>query len=448
MLEIIKNLITLLCYYLIFRYGFQMKSRKSKRKLFNIELNIWGSIVLVVIASLIYRFDMTYMLNSIYYYLFWLLVCVLVIFDDISRKQILITLGALIYFGILQAITALTLKVIFELLHIELIKYVNFLAALLLLLLVMIVMFSFPRKYEGYLRFVETKHYIIIFVVECISISILHILYNSLLRRAGRDVRKTIMIALLFVVIEMYFQIVVIILFSIKNSIYQKQNVKYEQLIQEIDVFGKAISERDKETRKFRHDMNSHLSTITRLSLTNDKSELIKYLEEMNAEREKINAVSSYGNEIADIIIHKHINSCSEFGIRFEVKGHLGRSNFVTGFDMCTILSNVLDNAEEAAKKAMNPYINLKFRQEDNRLIIICENSSQKENDVTIGKTSKEDKHNHGYGLLNIRDCVRKYEGEFHIENETNYFKLMLSFNDVVIKGNNGGVKNERSNCR
>lgn len=96
--------------------------------------------------------------------------------------------------------------------------------------------------------------------------------------------------------------------------------------------------------------------------------------------------------------------------------------------DLCVIVSNTVDNAlrECQLMKAENPetecLIQLKAKKRKGFLSIVCENSLRKSQaellrtNITM-KTSKEDKINHGFGVRNIKDIVKEYDGEvvFHV---------------------------------
>lgn len=101
--------------------------------------------------------------------------------------------------------------------------------------------------------------------------------------------------------------------------------------------------------------------------------------------------------------------------------------------DLCTILSNALDNAIEACEKISS--------DEQKIILVKCSYikhiqfiwiSNPVAEDVKIinntVETSKADKNIHGIGLYNIRRTVAKYEGEFEISCKDKMFVMDIGF--------------------
>ena len=118
------------------------------------------------------------------------------------------------------------------------------------------------------------------------------------------------------------------------------------------------------------------------------------------------------------------------------MEGTLSESIFITDFDLCTMFSNLLSNAVEACAKVQgrNRQIRLEIRDMQDILIIELENSVDEPVDIpVIGEmTTKKDKENHGYGVRNIQETVRKYGGKMEFENrEGNCFRIRLRFENL-----------------
>ena len=99
-------------------------------------------------------------------------------------------------------------------------------------------------------------------------------------------------------------------------------------------------------------------------------------------------------------------------------------------FDICTILSNALDNALEACrrlKEGEERYIDVNcVLKNDMQMICISNPSDTDDPDL---KTSKENKNEHGFGLYNIRKTVDSLDGTVNISQTSPVFVL-----DVIFK--------------
>ena len=95
------------------------------------------------------------------------------------------------------------------------------------------------------------------------------------------------------------------------------------------------------------------------------------------------------------------------------------RDSFMNDFDLNIILSNLLDNALEAARKTQNGTMDLILCGGEGYLQIDLENASAKPLLLTDGRarTDKEDLKSHGRGLRIVRQIVEKYDGMMRVEN-------------------------------
>ena len=108
--------------------------------------------------------------------------------------------------------------------------------------------------------------------------------------------------------------------------------------------------------------------------------------------------------------------------IKIVVKTNL---EYIDGTDLISILGNLCDNAIEALdflKHDRNLTVSI-FEKGGNYIISVknyVEESVLKHNKTL--RTSKSDKSIHGFGLKNISDIVKKYDGILDISEEMNLF--------------------------
>ena len=94
--------------------------------------------------------------------------------------------------------------------------------------------------------------------------------------------------------------------------------------------------------------------------------------------------------------------------------------------DICSLLSNILDNAIESAKKCPEEkrYIDFEMVEEGDGYVIRCENSYVESPVMNQGQyiSSKKNAENHGYGVGIIRRLAKKYSGRARISHEMGIF--------------------------
>ncbi|MCM1315469.1 MAG: ATP-binding protein [Alistipes senegalensis] len=136
------------------------------------------------------------------------------------------------------------------------------------------------------------------------------------------------------------------------------------------------------------------------------------------------------GNKIADAILTNKMHTAQNDGIEFQFEGTFFSD--ISPADLCTILSNGLDNAIEACLKTNDiRWIYVKTAKQKSFQYIEISNSKSSD-DVfsdTQDFTSKTDKVHHGYGLYNIRKAVAQYDGKVETIDKKDIFTLKILLN-------------------
>lgn len=104
-------------------------------------------------------------------------------------------------------------------------------------------------------------------------------------------------------------------------------------------------------------------------------------------------------------------------------------SDEISVSNLCTILSNALDNSIEACSKIDSDetqIIDVKCVASELIQIIRISNPNLDNNAVT--ETSKADRKNHGFGLSNIRRTVERMDGQMIISSQYPTFVLEIEF--------------------
>ncbi|AQS08021.1 hypothetical protein CLOBY_00700 [Clostridium saccharobutylicum] len=184
--------------------------------------------------------------------------------------------------------------------------------------------------------------------------------------------------------------------------------------------------------RKVIHDMNNHISCLRNLADNNNLKEVKKYLHNISETVSCLNFKIKTGNPISDAIVNEKFNISLAEGIKFKSDFMIPPEISVESIDLCVILSNALDNSIEACMKISDPAIekkiSLKSYIRGYYLIIEITNSSIDRLRYIGNKiiSNKPDKVNHGIGLLNIEDVVKKYNGVIDIMEGKNCFTICI----------------------
>jgi len=210
-----------------------------------------------------------------------------------------------------------------------------------------------------------------------------------------------------------------------------KEKSEEDLLKEKIDMQYKYylnLQESQNKVKKIYHDINNHIFCIKNLS--SDKEDVNKYIDEMSKELNEFKEIHNTGNMILDIILNEKQNICNENNIDLTCDVNFSKCNFIEMTDVCSIFSNILDNAIEACEKIkdMQKEIILRGTIVNDFFVIRIENTKQ--NKVNIRekhiKTDKKDTYLHGLGIKSIKQSVKKYNGEVVIDYTDDKFILNI----------------------
>lgn len=190
------------------------------------------------------------------------------------------------------------------------------------------------------------------------------------------------------------------------------------------------ITEKYNEARQIRHDIRNHLSVISIMLDSGDTEEARKYISEITAETDKVKAPVKTGSRVLDALLFRKYSQAEKINVKIETEFLSDFSGCgITDYDMCTVFSNVLDNAVEASARVIEEKrcISLKVKDQMNMLCIICENYYtdliySAGNIVTV----KDDRINHGIGLKRIKRVAEKYGGAVNISADNHIFTISV----------------------
>ena len=120
-------------------------------------------------------------------------------------------------------------------------------------------------------------------------------------------------------------------------------------------------------------------------------------------------------NKFLDLLLNKYESVCLSAGVSFEYNISTANLSFMDAPDLITLLSNILDNAVEAAGASEGKKIELSISRVNAVDMLTCVNSCDSK-PQSVGKklrTSKNSDGFHGLGTKSIRTVAAKYKGEF-----------------------------------
>ena len=224
-----------------------------------------------------------------------------------------------------------------------------------------------------------------------------------------------------------------VLLFYLLDNVIGRElkMARNEELVRNADHVYEIYSSvsREKEIQKARtHDYINHLKVIQDLGRKGNLKAQEKYIDEQISEVSHSQDVFETGSPIVDAVINRKYLEAKEKGISFLVEADNLTDLSISSSDLVTILSNMLDNAIEAAEQCEEKRITLKMQMSGDLLLIDSTNTMNASADTgSRFHTTKPDKANHGYGIGNIKRAVDNNGGQCTINVEEGLFHISIA---------------------
>lgn len=176
-----------------------------------------------------------------------------------------------------------------------------------------------------------------------------------------------------------------------------------------------------------RHDMAFHIKIMKSLIQNKKYEDLESYFSETFSYVEVAEETFALNNYLVSIVLSDAMQEIKKRNIKFT--RFIAVEDFkMSDHEICTLISNILKNAIEAAEQVKNEkgFICLEIAPNKTGYYINCINSYAKKPQMVNGSfiTSKSDAMNHGRGMNIIRKIVEKNGGEVTTSIEESYFEI------------------------
>jgi hypothetical protein len=302
----------------------------------------------------------------------------------------------------------------------------NDILADILTIAMLYLIFRIVKQKNPYALYHIHPGYYIAFTVVGVTNAAVLSLQSACLDKTGY-VRWTFLVISLGVILQMA---LVLILAVSRNLWKEKEELnRYYLSIQEEHYH--YLESREEETKRFRHDIRNHLFMLEKLLKENQMAEASEYIHSMLDIVDSSHNYVTVGNPIVDAIINLYMSLCRERKIHFEIHGHMPVQCEIPAFDLCTIFSNLIQNAVEATETCREKWIHMQFRY-DERNIYVRQANTYTDLHYENGKLISTKGGNHGYGTSNIQKSIEKYGGMIAYEISDEQFVALLEMPQTI----------------
>ena len=211
-----------------------------------------------------------------------------------------------------------------------------------------------------------------------------------------------------------------------EQSAQLRRREQYERHLKSQVKHLDEILLKQEELRRVRHDMNNQLVAIQGYFHEGDIAGGEAYVASLLQNLQTPSSRIRTGNSALDAILNTKKALAESKGITVDMEVQISNRLPLEPVDVCVIFGNALDNAIEACDRITQgeKKISLVLVQREGKLLCHLTNTAPINSSKDFSITSKSDKKNHGFGLVNLKESLEKYDSEPVIDYKDGLFSM------------------------
>jgi signal transduction histidine kinase len=200
-----------------------------------------------------------------------------------------------------------------------------------------------------------------------------------------------------------------------EKAVAEERALWYEQLLKEQEQHYETLMADMEDAAKIRHDIRNQLQTVYALLQSGSHEQAKSQLDDIGA---LVNQAPSYcANPVINALLAVKAGQCESAGVALDCACDVPARLPIDGVELCSLFSNVLDNALRAARDSgqETPKVELRSGVQGNVFTLRCRNSCPVQPEDTP-------RPGHGLGLEILRDLAARHDGEVQTDRADGIF--------------------------
>lgn len=420
--------VEIICYLIFFGIFARGKKIKVKQKISAICLLI--SIVYVCV-----HFLKNYTIVKLLMIMLTMLIVIRFLYEISAVKTIILTLLIQGIIGVIDYIVIMIVSARYNNIDIledstDLIGVLVIIASRIILFLLLITIKRISVIKKKNVIDMSNKEWLQFLIFPIFTLITVIVMTNSMVTSYHEDIVNVYyVIAIVLIVLNM-------VVFHLINEILENSqrireaDVLKQQSIGQLELYNSLRKNYDIQ-RKRTHEYKNQIMCIDSLLKKKNYNKLEEYINSIFDKLDGQLDMVDTNNEVVNAVINAKYYEALQNDVLFILKINDLSHIKVSDEDIVTILSNLLDNAIEAAGQCEidKRTVGIKLLYEDDVLSIAVSNSYKTEPEIMEDgymRTIKDDKEQHGLGIRNVVATLEKYNAEYIIDYKNGEFVFSI----------------------
>lgn len=420
--------VEIICYLIFFGIFARGKKIKVKQKISAICLLI--SIVYVCV-----HFLKNYTIVKLLMIMLTMLIVIRFLYEISAIKTIILTLLIQGIIGVIDYIVIMIVTARYNNIDIledstDLIGVLVIIASRIILFLLLIIIKRISVIKKKNVIDMSNKEWLQFLIFPIFTLITVIVMTNSMITSYHEDIVNVYyVIAIVLIVLNM-------VVFHLINEILENSqrireaDVLKQQSIGQLELYNSLRKNYDIQ-RKRTHEYKNQIMCIDSLLKKKNYNKLEEYINSIFDKLDGQLDMVDTNNEVVNAVINAKYYEALQNDVLFILKINDLSHIKVSDEDIVTILSNLLDNAIEAAGQCDidKRTVGIKLLYEDDVLSIAVSNSYKTELEIMEDgymRTIKDDKEQHGLGIRNVVATLEKYNAEYIIDYKNGEFVFSI----------------------
>ena len=420
--------VEIICYLIFFGIFARGKKIKVKQKISAICLLI--SIVYVCV-----HFLKNYTIVKLLMIMLTMLIVIRFLYEISAVKTIILTLLIQGIIGVIDYIVIMIVTARYNNIDIledstDLIGVLVIIASRIILFLFLIIIKRISVIKKKNVIDMSNKEWLQFLIFPIFTLITVIVMTNSMVTSYHEDIVNVYyVIAIVLIVLNM-------VVFHLINEILENSqrireaDVLKQQSIGQLELYNSLRKNYDIQ-RKRTHEYKNQIMCIYSLLKKKNYNKLEEYINSIFDKLDGQLDMVDTNNEVVNAVINAKYYEALQNDVLFILKINDLSHIKVSDEDIVTILSNLLDNAIEAAGQCEidKRTVGIKLLYEDDVLSIAVSNSYKTEPEIMEDgymRTIKDDKEQHGLGIRNVVATLEKYNAEYIIDYKNGEFVFSI----------------------